>query len=403
MKNCIICQSNTEEVLDLGQQALANAIVKKPEITEKKYRLRLIRCCNCGHLQLDTHVDPDLLFDHYVWVTGTSKSTIDFSHEFFETVRKKQHKLERVIEIASNDGTFLKPFKKIGSYVLGVDPAKNIAKEANKINIKTRVAYFSSSEAKAILKDEDMKKFDVVIARNVIAHTPNPIDMLMGVETILSEDGQAFIEYHDAYHILKTNQYDSIYHEHYSYFHLASFEYAAKKANLKIIDVMDSPISGGASIVVVTKNKAKVIDKRVNNRLNRDADLGLNKANAWEQFANKAREHSRILKNIVSSCDSKIYGYGSSARSNTMLAFANITNEEIQFIVDNNSLKQDSYTPGTNILIKDKHSLPREGICILLLAWNFSDEIIKSLISENYKNISIIKPLPGMPSFEKVN
>ena len=399
---CIVCASNIENLVCLGNQALANSN-KHEIVNQDKYNLEIARCENCGHIQLNELVDPELLFREYIWVTGTSIAAQKFSKEFFDIVFSRSDTLNNVLEIASNDGTFLKPFKEHNIEVLGVDPAENLAQIANKNGIHTLPKFFNNDIINILKEHKLSQQYDAIIARNVIAHTPDPVGMLRNIEKCLTNGGKAFIEYHDAYHILTSFQYDSIYHEHYSYFNLSSFEMAAKMAGLYITDYIDSPISGGASIIVLEKEIKKQSESTIEKK-QKDLKSGVNSLDAWKEFAHKVVQHANNFRLEVKKAklNGPVYGYGSSARSNTLLSYCEINSDDLVAIVDNNPLKQGTYTPGTNIPIIGIDQMPKKNITIVILAWNFAKEIQSSLREQGLENINIIRPLPYNVTSEKL-
>ena len=399
---CIVCASNIENLVCLGNQALANSN-KHEIVNQDKYNLEIARCENCGHIQLNELVDPELLFREYIWVTGTSIAAQKFSKEFFDIVFSRSNTLNNVLEIASNDGTFLKPFKEHNIEVLGVDPAENLAQIANKNGIHTLPKFFNNDIINILKEYQLSQQYDAIIARNVIAHTPDPVGMLRNIEKCLTNGGKAFIEYHDAYHILTSFQYDSIYHEHYSYFNLSSFEMAAKMAGLYITDYIDSPISGGASIIVLEKEIKKQSESTIEKK-QKDLKSGVNSLDAWKEFSHKVVQHANNFRLEIKKAklNGPVYGYGSSARSNTLLSFCEINSDDLVAIVDNNPLKQGTYTPGTNIPIIGIDQMPKKNITIVILAWNFAKEIQSSLREQGLENINIIRPLPYNVTSEKL-
>ena len=399
---CIVCASNIENLVCLGNQALANSN-KHEIVNQDKYNLEIARCENCGHIQLNELVDPELLFREYIWVTGTSIAAQKFSKEFFDIVFSRSDTLNNVLEIASNDGTFLKPFKEHNIEVLGVDPAENLARIANKNGIHTLPKFFNNDIIHILKEHKLSQQYDAIIARNVIAHTPDPVGMLRNIEKCLANGGKAFIEYHDAYHILTSFQYDSIYHEHYSYFNLSSFEMAAKMAGLYITDYIDSPISGGASIIVLEKEIKNQSESTIEKK-QKDLKSGVNSLDAWKEFSHKVVQHANNFRLEVKKAklNGPVYGYGSSARSNTLLSFCEINSDDLVAIVDNNPLKQGTYTPGTNIPIIGIDQMPKKNITIVILAWNFAKEIQSSLREQGLENINIIRPLPYNVTSEKL-
>ena len=182
---CIVCASNIENLVCLGNQALANSN-KHEIVNQDKYNLEIARCENCGHIQLNELVDPELLFREYIWVTGTSIAAQKFSKEFFDIVFSRSDTLNNVLEIASNDGTFLKPFKEHNIEVLGVDPAENLAQIANKNGIHTLPKFFNNDIIHILKEHKLSQQYDAIIARNVIAHTPDPVGMLRNIEKCLA-------------------------------------------------------------------------------------------------------------------------------------------------------------------------------------------------------------------------
>ena len=227
--------------------------------------------------------------------------------------------------------------------------------------------------------------------------------MLRNIEKCLTNGGKAFIEYHDAYHILTSFQYDSIYHEHYSYFNLSYFEMAAKMAGLYITDYIDSPISGGASIIVLEKEIKKQSESTIEKK-QKDLRSGVNSLDAWKEFSHKVVQHANNFRLEIKKAklNGPVYGYGSSARSNTLLSFCEISSDDLVAIVDNNPLKQGTYTPGTNIPIIGIDQMPKKDITIVILAWNFAKEIQSSLREQGLENINIIRPLPYNVTSEKL-
>jgi len=262
IKQCRICGSKSlKEVLNLQNQPSSNALRKKLSDKEHKIPLKLLYCQKCSTTQLSATANPKYLFNHYVWVTETSKSAKEYSNLFFKRVIKKTKKNSFVVEIASNDGTFLKPFKKSGRSVLGIDPAKNIAKIANKKGINTLSKFFNNECAKDIIKNSS--NADIVFARNVIPHVKDIHSIVNGINTLLSKDGTAIIEFHYSKIIQDELHYDSIYHEHLFYFTLKTMTNLFKQYGLYAYDVDKSPISGGSLVLYFSKSKL-LISKNLN-------------------------------------------------------------------------------------------------------------------------------------------
>jgi 2-polyprenyl-3-methyl-5-hydroxy-6-metoxy-1,4-benzoquinol methylase len=397
IKKCRICQSSSlKEVLDLKNQPSSNALRKKLSDKEYKIPLKLLYCQKCSTAQLSATANPKYLFNHYVWVTETSKSAKEYSNLFFKRVIKKTKKNSFIVEIASNDGTFLKPFKKSKRSVLGVDPAKNIAKIANKKGIKTIPKFFNDKCAKEIVKKNS--NADIVFARNVIPHVKDIHSIVKGINTLLSKNGTAVIEFHYSKIIQDELHYDSIYHEHLFYFTLKTITNLFKKYNLHAFDVDKSPISGGSLVLYFSKTKIP-LSKNLNNLVKKEKLNKINQFNSWKNFANKSKNHAKQFKIAVKKLNvkKKIIGYGASARSSTLLNFSGINSNFMSNVIDKNKLKKNKYTPGSGIKIKDYDDVIKnisKFDTIIILAWNFKKEIIEDLKKNGFQG-NFLLPLPN--------
>jgi 2-polyprenyl-3-methyl-5-hydroxy-6-metoxy-1,4-benzoquinol methylase len=399
IENCRICSSkNIEEVLDLGDQPPANSLYKANNVPHS-VPLRLMYCQDCSTVQLGEDVDPEYLFSQYLWVTGTSNTAIEYSYEF---TKKALSQIDEeivqpyVVEIASNDGTFLKRFLENGSKVLGVDPAKNIAELANKNGVPTNANFFTVELAKQLVNDEG--EVDIAIARNVIPHVKEIHSVIEGMRKLLKDSGTGIIEFHNAGLILDELHYDYIYHEHLFYFTLKTITGLIHQHNMHVYDIIQSPISGGSWVVYfskIEKAKSQVLVDIEQLEIEKD----LNSYQRWIAFSDQVNQHAARLKEVVFQNNEKIPAYGASARSSTLLNFCGITSEHISIVLDKNPLKDGLITAGSNIPIvsfEDGIKKIKNQKKILLLAWNFQDEIVKELREFDFKGEFII-PLPGDP------
>lgn len=403
--SCLICSSDSESILDLGFHSFSNALLETQDAPSPTYPLVLCRCSSCGHLQISFHADPEELFTDYPWVTGTSHAARTFSEQLSSLVitnhtRANPKSLPNVVEVASNDGTFLQPFLQKGCQVIGFEPAKNIHAIAVQSGVPTECEFFSDISVSKILSLFP-DGADAVIARNVVPHTPDPVGMLRSISDSLTDTGLAYIEFHDAASILRGLQYDSIYHEHFSYFTLETISFAAKCVGLTAVDVIPSPISGGALIVVLTKNSEISPSKQLKDKALHDKQISLSTAGSWHLFAERSRAHSQLSKQLILAeieSNRTVYAFGSSARSNTYLSFASIDSTLITSVFDNNPLKHGRFTPGTRIPIvtPDWKALNTQST-LLLCAWNFSNEIEQQLLEMGKSAQRLIKPFPGDP------
>ncbi len=400
IKECRISNSkDLKKVLDLGLQPLANSLKKKQFEDEEKYPLTLSYCEESSLLQLNETIKKEILFDKYVWVSSTSSTAKNYAKTFYENVSKNLE-LDKIndliVEIASNDGTFLKPFISNGhKKVIGVDPAKNICEIANKNNIKTINAYWNEEYSENLKKEHGKAK--LVIARNVIPHVSELNSVISGVEKILSDDGVGIFEIHNANIIFNELHYDSVYHEHLCFFTLKSITYLLNKFNLYPFTIKESPISGGSFVIYFSKKK-NIISKDLELAIINEEKSKINKLDSWKQFALKVEEHKKNIREIIKNfSDKKIIGFGSSARSQTFLNYCKFNEKNIEMIIDNNPMKQNLYSPGTNIQIVDfDKGINFKPDVIFVLAWNFKDEIVNLCKEAGYKGNYII-PFPNKP------
>jgi SAM-dependent methyltransferase len=400
-----VCNSKEiVEFFDLGDQPLANSLPETANAVEKKYPLSLSWCPVCNLVQLNHTIDPSELFSNYVWVTATSMVAREHARAFCEKAlqRKALGKGEYALEIASNDGTFLKPFIERGVDVLGVDPAANIVEMAVADGVPTECGFFGESVAQKVIDTKG--KAGIVFARNVMPHVANLHDFVKGMSMCLADDGLLAIEIHYADIICRELHYDSIYHEHLCYFTLKSAETLLKHYGLYVFDIEKSPISGGS--VVLYAGKTNSAPSAVLQQYHaKEQESGINSFEVWKQFAEDSFRHKETLLDLLKNYEghAQIAAYGASARSSTLLNFCNIGHKSIFAVADQNPLKQGRYTAGTNIpILHPDEVLSKNPDCILILAWNFADEIIQILKTKYHYCGTVIIPLPNMPRVQNI-
>ena len=401
---CRICQNqNVDLILDLGDQPPANSLYKQNENPPSRVPLRIGRCASCSTVQLLETVNPEQLFSKYVWLTQTAKTAVNYAEVFADRLEKMTTgKSCSILEVGSNDGTFLKALQKRGHKVLGVDPASNIGDVARSAGIPTVSDFFGVKLAKELVKQ--YKKFDVVIARNVLPHVADLHSVIAGIKESLAVDGIAIFEFHRADMILEELHYDSIYHEHLYLHSLKSIENIANRYGLLAFDVDESPISGG-SFVAYFSLSILVASPSLKAAREHESKLQIGSLEAWQKFSQSAKNHilkfrSLVLNSVVEK--KKIIGFGASARSSTLLNAAGLSSDQILVIADNNEWKQGLMTPGSAIkIISLEEALLLQPDIVVLLAWNFKSELLAQLKEVGFSG-EVIIPLPGNPCIERI-
>jgi len=381
MSNCRICESKIKKIIDFGKIALVGNFLKK-KVNQKKYKISLNYCVSCKHVQISEKLNPNLLFKNYLWETGISKSNIHLLRDHLQKLKKFGiNKKSKVLEIASNDGSFIKILKKkFNCFVIGVDPAKNLAKKANRKSIFTINNYFDY-KLSYFLK-EKYNKFDYIFARNVIAHIKEPNNVFKGIDNLLKDNGIFVLEVPHLLNILNNNQYDNIFHEHIGFHSLKSIQDLCKANNLKVFDIDKIDSQGGSIRCFISKQTSnQIISSNVSlmSKIEKKSNLFLN--SNLKMFKNKILKHSKSLHKLIARLKNKkkkISVYGASGKGQALLQFSKMNNNLIDFVFDKSKLKQGLYTPGTNIKIKNPKYISRKNVdYLLILSWNIKKEIIK--------------------------
>jgi 2-polyprenyl-3-methyl-5-hydroxy-6-metoxy-1,4-benzoquinol methylase len=398
IKECRSCKQNSfKAIISFGNQPLANSLRSDVLLSEEKYPLTLIECLNCTLIQLSIDVDAREMFDSYDWVTGTSRMAKDSALTLFDAVKQIMPlaiSSAKICEIASNDGTFLLPFKSAGSTILGIEPAANLADYSNSLKIPTINKYFTSNLASEIFEKHGVQ--DLVIARNVLAHVPNPDDFMKGIATLIGQTGIGYIEVHNAASIFEGLQYDSIYHEHASYFSNTSLNNLCIQNGLGVIKFVESQIGGG--------NLGFFVKSRENITLKTFPILKLENEKYdkfdWTSWAKKVEDHrDEINSYLKEKVNRSGVAFGASARGSTLLNYCNFQ-EKLKGIVDNNELKHGKFSPGLPLKISEVEKIKSlQPEYVFALAWNFEKEMLDQLKTLNYRG-EVIIPFPKIRKFE---
>lgn len=377
INSCRVCDNkNLLCILDLKEQPLANDFKKNTYITENNYPLKLMLCEECYHSQLSVVVNPNILYKNYIYLSGTSQTLINYFTELADYIINKTVKNGTIVEIASNDGTQLNIFKQKGWITIGVDPAENLSIMSS-INNDIYCDFWNDKVANAIISK--YTNIDVILAQNVLAHTHDVNEFIKSCKIIMNDQTKLFIQVSQA-NMVRDNQFDTVYHEHLSFFNINSMNYLITKHDLYINKITKPNIHGISYLFEISKfndNNSNLIEL-----LEEEKNIGLNDVNKYNIYSNVCRKRAMEFKATIYEYIKKGYtivGYGASAKGNTLLNYLKLSNE-IEVIVDDNSYKQNLLTPGSNILVCDKNSLINyEKLAILMITWNFKDEIIKKV------------------------
>ena len=383
--NCRCCGSNKlKRVLSLGYQPLANNLLENITDEYKEYPLELNVCEDCFNCQLSVTIDSDEMFSNYLYKSSTTKS---FRDHFAAAAKKyiNDFKLDKdsyIIDVGSNDGIGLKPFLDEGfSNIQGIEPAKNLADLANKNGINTFHGYLDEKALNPIKNGADL-----ILASNVFAHADDLKSMAESMKKLIKPDGKIIIEVQYILKTIKDLTFDNIYHEHTNYWSVTSLDKFFKDLGLKIFNVEEIDTHGGSIRVYVSQEKEIRISKNVQDFLKNEESFGLKKISTYIDFGKKIENlKKQVLKNLKSIKETypSIIGYGAPAKASTALNYFNIK-DQIDFIVEDNHLKHEKFIPGVKIPIVSKEKIKNNDAVILVLAWNFFDEIKKN--NPNIKN-----------------
>lgn len=400
--SCRLCNSkNLISVIKLKDTPPANAFLKKNQLINKQnvYPLELFHCSDCFHLQLTTVVDPKKLFEDYVYVSGTSQVFVNHFEDYCNLIIKKYNpkKGTLIIDIGSNDGTFLSFFKKKEFKVIGIDPAINIAEKASQKGIRTIPSFFNQNLASKILSEHG--KASIISANNVFAHSDNLTEIIKGIKAILASDGLFVFEVSYLVDVYEKTLFDTIYHEHLAYHSVKPLKTFFEKNQMELISVERVSTHGGSIRGFVQhKGANRKVENSVKEMIEIENKLGFESQKPFLKFSQKISKINNNLNKIIKEIKKEgksIIGFGAPAKATTLMYQFDIDNNYIDFIVDDNPLKQGTFTPGLNIPVySTKKIKEKKPDYILILAWNFADSIIKNHSYFKKQNGRFIIPLP---------
>jgi len=378
---CLACGSTRRErVLDLGSTPLANANVRAQDLAkpEARYPLELLFCLDCALVQLSELVPPEILFSDYCYMTGASSTMVAHFGAFAAAATKRFGLGAKalVVEVASNDGTLLAAFLQSGTRVLGVEPAANLCVVAEEKGVESLPRFFGTAVARELRAERGPAA--MVCANNVLAHVPDLPGVLLGMRLLSEPAGVVSIEFPWLYRLVEHLEYDTVYHEHLSYFSLVALEQAFARAGLAIFDIEELSVHGGSLRVLARAGNEH--GPRVAELVARERALGLDRAEGFHAFARRVAANKTALRALLVGLKQdgkRIAAYGAPAKGNTLLNYCGISTELVEYTVDKNPLKVGCLTPGARLPIRPVSVLAEDRPdYALILPWNLAPEIV---------------------------
>lgn len=399
---CRACfETELVSVLDLGRTPLANSLLTAEALIEREptYPLELVYCESCSLAQISEIVSPELLFRDYVYFSSYSDTMLKHARESAEALVENRRLGENslVVEIASNDGYMLRNFSARGIPILGIEPATNIARSAQQNGIPTVNEFFSAALADQLVAEG--KRADVILANNVMAHVPDINGVLAGIKELLKPDGVLVMETPYVKDMIDGLEFDTIYHEHVFYYSLSALENLFRRHRLAAVDVERLPIHGG-SLRVTAGSEGLKPSAATASLLVQESTVGMTKRDYYLDFAARVKTLGRDVKTLLrelKSTGKRLAAYGASAKGSTFLNYFGIGKETLDFVVDRSPHKQGRFTPGTHLPIYSPNRLlEAKPDYVLLLTWNFADEILEQQTEFRAAGGRFIIPIPEL-------
>lgn len=392
MKNdayvCRFCGSELHQIfVDLGMSPLANSYLTMADLQkmEPHYPLCIYICDRCYLAQLPVFETPEGIFTDYAYFSSYSDSWLRHAKAYTDLMIERfgYNQSNFVIELASNDGYLLQYFKEKSIPVLGIEPAKNVALAANEAGIPTLVKFFGADTARELASEN--KYADLIVGNNVLAHVPGLNDFVNGMKIVLKKQGVITMEFPHLKRLVAENQFDTMYHEHFSYFSFTTVEKVFASHGLTLFDVEELPTHGGSLRIYArhSDDETKPVGKRVAELKSREDAAGMTKMEYYLSFGEKVKETKRkILEFLINAkAEGKsIVGYGAPAKGNTLLNYCGVRTDFIDYTLDRSPHKQGQYLPGTHIPIYHPDKVREDKPdYLVILPWNLKEEIMEQM------------------------
>ncbi len=403
--SCRSCSAPLEHTFcDLGMSPLSNSYLTADQLQQKEpfYPLHAYVCGNCYLVQLDEFESPQQLFSEYAYFSSYSDSWLQHSRDYTQMIsaRLGLDETSQVVEIASNDGYLLQYFVEQQIPVVGIEPAANVAAVAEKKGIPTLVKFFSTQTANEML-DENLQA-DLVLGNNVLAHVPDLNDFVAGMKVILKPSGTITLEFPHLLKLIHGNQFDTIYHEHFSYFSLLAVERVFANHGMQIFDVDQLPTHGGSLRIYVrhADHQDAPVTDAVQSLRDLESESGLADLATYAAFADQVESTKRSLLKFLTDAKQdglSVAAYGAPAKGNTLLNYCGIRRDFIDFTVDRSPAKQGHYLPGTHIPVFAPEKIREfKPDFLVILPWNIKDEIIGKMSHIREWGGKFVIPIPSV-------
>ena len=399
---CRFCKASLRHTfVDLGMSPLCESYLRPEQLNQMEpfYPLHVFVCEKCFLVQLEEFVSPDNIFTEYAYFSSYSDSWLEHCRQYTDQMRDRFHlgAGSLVVELASNDGYLLQYFVQKNIPVLGIEPAANVAKVAEEKRVPTLVKFFGKQLAEELASQG--KQADLLVGNNVLAQVPDLCDFVAGMKLLLKPGGVITLEFPHLLRLMEENQFDTIYHEHFSYFSFITTQKILERFGLSVFDVEELPTHGGSlRIYGCHTDDPRPVESRVVELGKREEAAGLEKIETYASFAEQAKNAKcRLLECLISAKQARksIVGYGAPGKGNTLLNYCGIRTDFIDYTVDRNPFKHGRFTPGTHIPIcAPERIFETRPDYVLILPWNLKTEIMQQMARIREWGGKFIVPIP---------